>query len=226
MIKFLYPHFGEFFSQFSDVKIELSPSYLWEDIVPFIVEKFRLTPESGLEYVRSICEKNGHFFQINDEQYAKEVMRVFLKTHHLWDRQYSDLPVIVVVISSIQKHLLHMQSLCGDLGIFDNWMKQSFRLYCHCLDQLGHSGTVLPSQIFYSGGRSRDIDFYVERFERSLISSNVPLLFSLAIKATRFQIRQVILSKPLPRPSFSSQLDSLSILSPKVKKLVQIERFE
>ncbi|KAM3184640.1 hypothetical protein ACTXT7_007949 [Hymenolepis weldensis] len=277
-IKYLYPYFSEFFSALSDVEIGFSPDYLWGDIIPWIVSNFRLTPQSELEYVRSLCQKNGHFSKINDEQYVKNVMQIFLKAHNYRTRQYFDLPVVSMILErfifphisfastptdifsveccdikysklvlnalaefqprvlralmesslsvlGILEHLLHMQSLCGDLAIFDNWMKRSFTLYCHCLDQLGHSGIVLPSQLFDSGGRNRDIDFYVERFERSITSFSVPRLFSLAIKAARFQIRQMILSKPLPRLSFSSQLDSLSILSPNIKKFVQIERF-
>ncbi|VDN97598.1 unnamed protein product [Rodentolepis nana] len=279
-IKFLHPYFDEFCSQFLDMKIELPLNYLWEDIVPFIFDKFQSIPDYGLKCVRSICEKNGHFAQINNKYYFMKVMESFLSTHHLWSQQNSKLSLVnsilehlifpylpytssladifqieccvdvkyskvilnalaefqpqllrVLMESNMQVlwilgHLLHLQSLCGDLGMCDKWMKQSFSLYCHCLDQLGHSGTVLPSQIFYSGGRIRDLDFYVERYERSFSSSNVPRLFSLAIKAARFHIRQVILSKPLPRPSFSSQLDSISILSPNLKKFVQIKRFE
>ncbi|VDL58627.1 unnamed protein product [Hymenolepis diminuta] len=277
-IKFLYPYFSEFSSAFSDVEIEFPSDYLWGDIIPSIVNNSRLTPESVLEYVRSLCQKNGYFSKTNDEQYVKNVMRIFLKTDNAYTQLFFYLPVVSMILErfifphlsfasastdifleecndvryskfvlnalaefqprvlralmessrsvlGILEHLLHLQSLCGDLSIFDDWIKQSFSLYCHCLDQLGHSSIVLPSQIFNSGGRNRDIDFYVERFERSITSSTVPRLFYLAIKAARFQIRQMILSKPLPRLSFSSQLHSLSILSPDIKKFVQIERF-
>lgn len=277
-IKFLYPYFSGFTPIFPDVIAEIPPDYLWNDIIPYIVEKSRLSSELQLDYIRSLCDKNGYFAKSSNEEYIKHILQIFLKTHDYRGFQYLELPLVSMIlehlifpyisntslptdifsevccfhikysklvmnalaefqpgvlkalmeteesIQTLLKHLLHMQSLCGDLEMLVNWMKQSFTLYSHCLDQLGYKSAVLPSKIYSSGGSDRDIDLYVERFERTVVSSDVPRLSNLSIRAARCHIRNLILSKPLPRLSFSSQLESLSNLSPSIKKFVQIPR--
>nr|CDS34324.1 hypothetical protein HmN_000584700 [Hymenolepis microstoma] len=113
----------------------------------------------------------------------------------------------------------------NDFTSMSKWMKRSFELYCHCRHQLGHFETILPSRIFRSRERNCDIDKVVRRFERSVTAPRIPRLTSLAIMAARFHIRRTTASKPLPRPSFSSQLDSLSTLPPNIKLLIKFEKF-
>ncbi|KAM3184641.1 hypothetical protein ACTXT7_007950 [Hymenolepis weldensis] len=123
----------------------------------------------------------------------------------------------------LQATLESFENVCPSLA---KWMERSFRLYCHCLHQLGHFETILPSQVFCSKRRNRNFDNLVKQFERFVAPPKVPRLASLTIKVARFHIRQMTLSKPLPRPSFSSQLDSLSTLPPNIKRLIKTEGFE
>ncbi|VDL44556.1 unnamed protein product [Hymenolepis diminuta] len=123
----------------------------------------------------------------------------------------------------LQATLESFENVCPSLA---KWMERSYRFYCHCLHQIGHFRTILPSQVFCSKRRNRNIDNLVKQFERFVTPPKVPLLTSLSIKVARFHIRQMTLSKSLPRPSFSSQLESLSTLPPNIKRLIKTEGFE
>ncbi|VDN97599.1 unnamed protein product [Rodentolepis nana] len=114
-----------------------------------------------------------------------------------------------------------MDSFENDLSSLEKWMKESFRLYCHSRHQLGQSKIVLPLQIYHTWERNHVVDNIVSQFDRSIIVPRIPRLSSLAIIAARFHIRQIANSKPLPRPSFSSQLNSFTDLPPYIKSLIQ-----